>query len=142
MVYSVGIIALTVLVLVLIKYLQYKFRMIFFKAFVIIISLNILFFGYFEISGIINDIRITNKFDKNIQLYDKGHPDYGLLKNYESLTEEEKRIYDAHIGDGGRNLFLLMINPALCLINASLIFTVYFVSDGIIHIIKILKRKV
>ena len=142
MAYSIGIIVLTVFILVLIKYLQYKFSIKFFKTFVIIISLNILFFGYFEISLIIENIRINNEFNEKIQLYDKGHPYYGLLKKYDSLTEEEKRIYDAYIGDGGRNVFLFIINPALCLINTSLIFIVYFVIDGIIYIIKKIKRNI
>jgi hypothetical protein len=136
MLYSIGIIILTVFILVLIKYLQYKFHIKFFKIFLIIISLSILFYGYFEISSIIYSIRIENEFNEKIQLYDKGHGDYGLLKKYESLTEEERKIYDSYIGDGGRNLFMLMINPTLFLINIGLIIILHFIIDGLIYLWK------
>jgi hypothetical protein len=62
----------------------------------------------------------------------KDHDDYGLLKNYDSLTDEEKIIHNRYFRDGGRIVFMFIINPLIFIINIILEIIIYFFIDLII----------
>jgi hypothetical protein len=128
--YIIGIIIFTSLALFIIKYLKYKRNYKHSKIIIAIIFLNLIFYGSIIIAGTINNIKNEKDFNSNIQLYSKDHPDYGLLKDYDSLTDEEKRIYNYHIGDGGRKVFTYIIIPITFILNIVLIIFLYFLIES------------
>ena len=136
MAFIIGIIIFTSLVLVFAKYLKCRFFKNNPKIIIVIILFNLVFYGGIIIIGMLIDIKNENDFNNNIQIYSKDHPDYGLLKNYESLTDEDRQIYDYYIGDGGRNIFMFIIIPILFIIYILFILLLYFLLE-----IKYFKRK-
>ena len=123
------ILIFSIFILVLSKYLNNKFK---FKnktilILFIIVLVNIIFFGGIIIIGHINEIKLENKFNELFQLYDKDHPDYGLLKKYDPLNEDEKQIYNSYFGDGGRKVFRYIIIPILCIFNIFILIILYFI---------------
>ena len=124
--YIIGIIIFTFLALIITKYLKYNRNYKYSKIIIVIILLNLIFYGSIVIIGIIDDIKVEKDFNNRFQLYSKDHPDYGLLKDYDSLTDEEKRIYNYYFGDGGRKVFTYIIVPITFVINIVLIIILYF----------------
>jgi hypothetical protein len=122
----IGIIIFTFLALVITKYLKYNRNYKHSKIIIVIILLNLIFYGGIVMIGIIDDIKIEKDFNNRFQLYSKDHPDYGLLKDYDSLTDEEKRIYNYYFWDGGRKVFRYVIVPIIFIINIVLIIILYF----------------
>jgi hypothetical protein len=74
-------------------------------------------------------------------LYPKDHQDYGLIKRYELLTPEEKKLYDAYFGDGGRNVFMYILNPIFFLINIIIAIVLFYMIDLLIFVVKFFRRQ-
>ena len=124
----------TAFVLFISKYLNYKHKIKISKIFFLIIIINIIFYGGYILFVTIKDIKNNIEFNENIQLYSKDHPDYGLIKEYDTLTDDEKNSYNYYFGDGGRNLFTYIGIPIMCIINIILIIILYYLIDLIILI--------
>ena len=141
--YLILIIIFTGLVTLLIKYLQYKKNIRFIKLLSTIILLNFVFYGFIEIITISNHLKIKKDFEnnKNIQLYPKDHPDYGLLQNIDLLSDEDKLLYRRYFGDGGRLMFMAIFNPLTFIINIIIIIIIYFLIELIIKINNKVKYK-
>jgi uncharacterized membrane-anchored protein YitT (DUF2179 family) len=67
--YFIGGIILTIISFVFVKYLQYKHQVGILKLFLLVILLNIIFYGFYEIKTMIYDDNIKNEF-ADIQLND------------------------------------------------------------------------
>jgi predicted PurR-regulated permease PerM len=133
--FIIGIIILTSFTLILSKYLKYNRKLTFSKIIIVIIFFNLIFYGGIVIIGTINNIKNEIDFNNNIQLYGKDHPDYGLLKNYDSLTDKEKQIHDYYIGDGGKKMFTYILVPILFILNIVFIIILYFLMDQIYKLV-------
>ena len=138
-------IILTVLIICVIKYLQYKKNVGFTKVLLIIILSNILFFGFIEIIAIIND-KIDQKRHKEIMqiyLYSEDYKDSDLRKHYDSLTDEEKETFDFvdRIAKNRRNMFMYEAIPLIFVVNIFSEIVIYFLIDLIIFVAKKIKNK-
>ena len=117
----------SIFVLVVSVYLKYKYNIKTIIILLIIIITNIIFYGSILMIGHINEIKLENKFNELFQLFDKDHPDYGLLRNYNTLTDDEKIIWDKYFGDGGRNIGRYMLLPIFYMFIIIFTIVTYFI---------------
>ena len=114
-------------VLAVLVYLKYKHNVKTIIILLIIVTINVLFYGGIVISSHISEMERENEFDELFQLYDKDHPDYGLLRNYNTLTDDEKIIWDKYFGDGGRNIGRYMLLPIFYMFIIIFTIVTYFI---------------
>ena len=123
----------SIFVLVLSVYLKYKYNIKTIIIILIIIIINIIFYGSIIMIGHINEIKLENEFNELFQLFDKDHPDYGLLRNPNTLTDDEKIIWELYFGDGGRKVGRYIIMPILCMFIIIFTIVTYFIIIKILH---------
>ena len=129
----IDFIIIAIFTLVFSIFLKYKYKVKFIFILLFIILMHLLYYGSILIIGNINDIKLENKFNELFQLFEKEHPDYGLLRNYDTLTDEEKQIWDRYIGDGGRLVSRYFVWPILCILNIIMIIISYFIICKIVN---------
>ena len=120
-------------------FLKFKYKVKTIFILLIIFIINIAYFGNIIFNGYKNEIKLKNEFNELFQLYDKDHPDYGLLKNQNILSDDEKRIWDRYFGDGGRKVGMYILVPIMYIFNILMIIILYFIINGIIYKIKMKK---
>ena len=91
---------LTLIIFIVLKYLQYKKKINGFKIILIILGLQLFFISVMTLTTSIINYYDTKKF---YSIIDPTGENDGIFQ-YNELTEEERKFVDYYIGDGGRNV--------------------------------------
>jgi len=122
---------LTLIIFILLKYLQYKEKLNSLKLILILLGLQLLF-----TSGMIITVKITNYYDtkKFYSIIDPTGENDGVFQ-YNYLSEEEKAFVDYYFGDGGRNVGNIIFG-IFCILNFMFFSILSIIMDFIRNIIK------
>ena len=93
---------LSLIIFIILKYHQYKNRIAWVIVIFVILGLQFIYISSAIIMKKISDIHIENEIINNDDFH--FNVDDGILYNYDSLSEENKKIADAYMGSGASHL--------------------------------------